>query len=224
MDALELLANNLANAATSGYKSDSEYYGLFVGEDSDGGTELPLVQSQWTDFTQGTVETTGNPLNIAISGRGFLAVNGRNGPLYTRNGSLRISPSGELVSADGYAVRATGGEAIRVTSTRPIEISTDGSVHQDGQLIGQLEIVDFKSTSSLKKLSGAFFQNSDPKNTPVAATNVSIEQGKLEGSNVAVPEAAMRMVGMMRQFEMLQKTALTDGEMNRKAIEEVARV
>ena len=151
-------------------------------------------------------------------------MNGRGGTYYTRNGSLRISPSGELTTADGYTVRTAGGGSIQVTSSRPIEISADGSVHQDGQLIGQLDIVDFKATDSLKKVSGAFFEKTDPKNAPVVATNVSIEQGKLEGSNVLVPQAAMRMVGMMRQFEMLQKTALMNGEMDKKAIEEVARV
>jgi flagellar basal-body rod protein FlgF len=230
MDSLELLANNLANAGTSGYKSDREFYGLFTSPDAANslGTEfqtmLPVVQSQWTDFSQGTLQSTGNPLDVAISGRGFLAVNGPNGILYTRDGGLKIAPSGDLVTGDGYAVRTQGGKPIHVAAGKSIEITNDGMVRQDGQAIGQFEIVDFASTGSLKKLSGACFQNTDPQNVPSPVANIQVEQGKIESSNVAVPEAAMRLVGMMRQFEMLQKAVTLDADMNRKAIEEVGRV
>jgi flagellar basal-body rod protein FlgF len=230
MDSLELLANNLANAGTTGYKSDREFYGLFTSPDAANSlgaefqTMLPVVQSQWTDFSQGTLQSTGNPLDVALASRGFLAVNGPHGVLYTRDGGLKIARSGDLVTADGYAVRAEGGKPIHITAGKSIEITTDGEVRQDGQAIGKFEIVDFASTDSLKKLSGACFQNTDPKNVPSPAANVQVEQGKIESSNVAVPEAAMRLVGMMRQFEMLQKAVTLDADMNRKAIEEVAHV
>ncbi len=83
MVSLDLLANNLANSATGGYKSDREYYGLYSSDDSqnsiDGGTgtTLPVVERQWTDFSPGTLQTTGNPLDVAIPGKGFFAINGR---------------------------------------------------------------------------------------------------------------------------------------------------
>ena len=230
MESLSLMANNLANSGTSGYKSDSEFYGLYVGADASGSAEdgsastSPEIERQWTDFSQGPLQPTGNPFDVALSGRGFLAVNGPSGVLYTRNGSLHVSKSGELVTGDGYPVRATGGGSLAVTSGKPVEIDKDGTVRQDGATLGQLAVVDFKSTDSLKKQSGACFLNDDAKNPPVAAANVQVEQGQTEGSNVAVPEAAMRLVGVMRQFEMLQKAVLMGVDMNRKAIEEVAKV
>ena len=227
MQSLDLLANNLANAATSGFKSDREFYGLFSSEDASGedsGSGLPVIERQWTDFSQGILQPTGSPLDVALSGRGFLTVNGPGGVLYTRNGSLQLSSSGDLVTSDGYTVSSVGGGSIRASFGKPIDISTDGTVSQGGSAIGQLKIVDFKSTDSLKKMTGACFENSDPKNQPMAATNVEVEQGKLESSNVSVPEAAMRLVGMMRQFEMLQKAVTMGVEMNSKAIQEVARV
>ncbi len=230
MDSLELLANNLANAGTSGYKTDREFYGLFVSQNAAspyGGefmTTLPVVERQWTDFSQGTLQPTGNPLDVALSGRGLIAVNGPNGVLYTRNGNFHLAAAGELVTGDGYAVRAAGGQTIRLAPGKPVEITTDGTFVQDGQSVGRLEIVDFASTGSLQKLNGAYFQNTDPNNQPAAAAEVHVEQGRVEGSNVVVPEAAMRLVGMMRQFEMLQKAVTLDSDMNRKAIEEVARV
>ena len=232
METLELLANNLANAETSGYKTDHEFYGLYTSAEaysSMGGefvSTLPVVERQWTDFSQGTLASTGNPLDIALAGRGFLAVNSESGPLYTRNGNLKIAPSGELVTGEGYTVRSAGtnGQSIRVASSKPIEITPDGMVRQDGQTLGQLELVEFKSTGSLKKLTGAAFQNTDPGNPPVTATNAQVQQGKVESSNVAVPEAAMRLVSVMRQFEMLQKAVTLDSEMDRSGIQEVARV
>lgn len=229
MESLELLANNLANAGTSGYKSDREFYGIFTGEAEDeagdgSSASLPTIERQWTDFSQGTILPTGNPLDIALAGRGFLAVNGPGGTLYTRSGNMHISNTGELVTGEGFRIRATGGAPIKVSNGMPIEISSDGMVHQSGRVLGQLELVNFKSTDSLRKVSGSCFQNADSKNPAVAAPEVEVQQGRLEGSNVVVPEAAMRLVGVMRQFEMLQKAVSMGVDMNRKAIEEVARV
>src|SRR5271157_3484335 len=86
MESLDLLANNLANSATAGFKRDQEFYGVFSGDESE--STLPVIQKQWTDFSPGTLQVTGNPMNVALSGSGFFAVNGHSGPLYTRNGSL----------------------------------------------------------------------------------------------------------------------------------------
>ena len=229
MESLELLANNLANAGTSGFKSDREFYGLFKGEAEDAmgdgaSASLPTIERQWTDFSQGTILPTGNPLDVALSGRGFLTINGPAGTLYTRSGNMHISNTGELVTGEGFRIRATGGGSIRVSNGMPLEISNDGTVHQDGHVLGQLELVDFKTTDSLRKVSGSCFENTEPKNPAIAAPDTEVQQGKLESSNVVVPEAAMRLVGVMRQFEMLQKAVSMGVDMNRKAIEEVARV
>jgi len=231
MDSLSLLANNLANAGTSGFKADREFYGLFTSNNADdpsgGGdfvSKLPVVDKQWTDFSQGTITGTGSPLDIALSGKGFFAVNGPGGTLFTRNGSLRISPAGELITGEGYTLRSSGGGTIRVSAGSTIDISKDGTVSQNGQTIGQIEIVNFKSTDPLRKMTGAVFQNTDLKNLPSPATDIEVEQGKIENSNVVVPESAMRLVGMMRQFEMLQKAVTLNANMNQKALEEVARI
>jgi flagellar basal-body rod protein FlgF len=231
MQSLDLLANNLANSATSGYKIDREFYGVYSSEDAensvDGGsaTTLPTIEKQWTDFSPGVIEATGNPLDLAISGKGFFGLNGPNGTLYTRNGSFKILPSGEIGTGDGMIVRGVGGNTIRVSSGKPITISTDGVVHQDNQSIGQLEVVNFKTTDSLHKTTSTAFENTDPaKNPPSNATNVEVLAGKIEGSNVPVSEAAMRLVGVMRQFEMLQKAIGVSSDMDTKSIQEVARV
>jgi len=228
-ESLDLLANNLANSATSGFKSDSEFYGLYTSADGrdpitgDASFTLPVVERQWTDFSQGTLVPTGSPLDVAISGRGFLAVDGKSGPLYTRNGNLQVNPSGQLATADGYPVQGADGKPIQVNTAKPVDITPDGTVRQDGQTVGQIGLVDFKNTALLKKMGGTYFQNPDKNNPPVAAVGATLQQGKLENSNVPVAEAAMRLVGTMRQFEMLQKAIGISADMNRK-IDEVARV
>ena len=129
MQALDMLANNLANSTTSRSKTDREFYGLFSA-DADSSVEgetspttLPVIQKQWTDFSQGTLQPTGSPLDVALSGKGFFSIKGPSGPLYTRNGGFQLSPSGTLTTADGYPVNTVGGGTIQAKSETPISVS-----------------------------------------------------------------------------------------------------
>jgi flagellar basal-body rod protein FlgF len=227
MEALDIVANNLANTTTGGFKLDREFYSLFTAADDDGGgasTKLPLIQKQWTDFSQGVLTPTGNALDLALSGKGFFAVNGPSGPLYTRNGSFQLSPAGQLTTSEGYAVLDPNGQPIQTQSQDPLEVGEDGSVTQSGQALGQLQIVDFADRSILQKLGNSYFMPSDPKAVPIPATEAAVKQGKTENSNVAPAESAVRLVGLMRQFEMLQKAITITTDMNKQALTEVARV
>ncbi len=101
LEALDLVANNISNSATAGYKSDREFYNLYTSADSDSRTTLPNIERNWTDFSQGMVKDTGNPLDVALSGRGFLAADSPGGTVYTRNGSVRLSPAGWAETGGG---------------------------------------------------------------------------------------------------------------------------
>ena len=230
MESLEMLANNLANADTTGYKIDREFYSLYVSPEAQdplapagSASTLPVIERHWTDFSAGTMRTTANPLDLAISGRGFFAVNGPAGTLYTRNGSFKLSPAGILTTGEEHAVRMVGGGPLQTASYSPLKISVDGTISQDAGVLGQLEIVDFKDLSMLTKQGAGYF-NANAGAVPAAAAGGEVRQGRLEGSNVASAEGAVRLVNVMRQFEMLQKALVLGGEMNRKAVEEVARV
>ena len=226
MESLDMLANNLANTETGGYKTDREFYNLYVSAEATGaehGTAatLPVIERPWTDFSQGTSRVTGSPTDLALSGKGFFAVDGPSGSLFTRNGSFRVSPAGALVTGDGYPVRTVSGGNLKIQPSGALEVSPDGTVRQSGQSLGRLEIADFSDTSSLVKLGASYFRSAVASQP---ASGVQVEQGKLETSNVGAAESAVRLVAVMRQFEMLQKAAALGSQMNREAIEEVARV
>jgi flagellar basal-body rod protein FlgF len=229
MDAIDMLANNLANTSTTGFKADREFYSSYlsaeIGAASDPAVgDAPVVQRQWTDFTQGTLTPTGSATDLALAGPGFFSVNGPNGPFYTRSGNFIISAQGVLVTAEGYPVRMVNGQTLQLQSASPIQVSPDGTVMQDGNALGQLEVVNFSDPSGLTKAAAAYFKVPDPTVKPVPATNAQVLQGKLETSNAAPAEATARMVSLLRTFETLQKAVKIGSDMNRQALEEVARV
>jgi flagellar basal-body rod protein FlgF len=228
MQSLDLLANNIANASTGGYKSDGEFHTVFVSEaaDEDGSTppaSLPVIHRAWTDFSQGLLEPTNNPLDLGLQGKGFFVVQGPSGPLYTRDGSLHMSNDGTLSTANGYAVLQKDGQTIQTQGNQPVEISQDGSVHQAGQLLGQIQLVEFDDPATLVKYGGNYFQNAGMQNPP-DAVNTQVYQGKVEASNVSASQGAVRLVGVMRQFEMMQKAVSISNDMGRMAVEEVAKL
>jgi flagellar basal-body rod protein FlgF len=227
MESLDLLANNMANASTGGYKADREFYSLYVApeaEGSDSPATMPVIEKPWTDLSQGLLTSTGNSLDVALNGKGFFSVSGPQGTLYTRNGGFHLAADGTLVTADAYPVRSAAGGSLIAQGSEPIDIASDGTVSQNGQAIGQLDVADFTGASALAKQGGNYFRAADPSVKPAAATGVSVEQGKLEASNTGAAESAVRLVDIMRQFEMLQKAVLIANDMSKQAIEQVAKV
>ena len=228
METLDMLANNLANASTGGFKLDREFYSLYVspeaGASSATPATVPLIEKHWTDFSQGLLTPTGNSLDLALSGKGFFAVSAPSGVLYTRNGSFRLSPKGVLETPDGYPVQAQNLKFIKSNSTSPLQVMRDGEVRQDGQTLGKLQLVDFPAEADIAKEGNNYFRPADPKLKLLPASAAQVEQGKIENSNVSPAESAVRLVSVMRQFEMLNRAVALGSEMNKRAIEEVARV
>ena len=235
LQSLDILANNIANTGTVAFKADSEYHGLYK-------QQLPVIDKPWTDFSQGLLTTTANPLNLGLAGKGFFALNSPTGIAYSRNGQFEISKTNQLQTAEGYTLRNTRdqGKPINVDPAQPIDIDKTGVVRQGGEELGQIEIDGFENPSqTLRKLGNSYFllSTSVPPGQPgsqTASTAASIDaasidastevrQGTLEQSNVPAADSAVRLISVMRQFEMLQKAVSLDTEMNKEAIEQVAR-
>jgi len=230
MESLDMLANNIANSETGGYKTDREFYNIYTAADATGAeyqdpSGLPVIEKNYTDFSAGVMRPTSNPLDFAIQGKGFFTVNSPAGVAYTRNGSFQISASGTLVTADGNAVLDNQGKTITLDPSVPVSVGADGTITQSGSTAAQIALVDFANPGDLSKQGNTMFRPADPKTLPVAAPAGSeVQQGKLEGSNVSSTEAAVRLVSVMRQFEMMQKAITISNEMNAKTIQEVAKV
>ena len=221
MESLDMLANNMANSGTAGFKTDREFYNLYE-------QSLPVVERQYTDYSQGQLLATGNPLNAALNGKGFFALNSPSGIVYTRNGSFRVSTANQLETPEGYTIRnlLDNGKPITVDPTQSIDIAKDGTVRQGGQDLGQIEIAQPASPAdTFKKLGSTYFAFIDKNGTPETTNSQDTEvlQGQLEQSNVAVGDSAVKLVSVMRQFEMMQKAINLGTEMNKQAISEVAK-
>jgi len=230
VETLDLLANNIANASAPGFKADREFYNLYMSAEaaeSPDGTNpptLPVIERQWTDFAQGTITPTHNSLDLALSGQGFFVAASGAGNLYTRNGSFRISSGGQLETSDAHAVLDTNGKPIPLDPARPVDIGTDGVIQQDGSQVAQIAVVNFSDPSLLVKRGSAYFAADLSAITPNPAPDTEVLQGKLEAANSQPAESAVRLVNVMRQFESLQKAMAIGADMNRRAVDEVAKV
>lgn len=219
MESLDMLANNIANSGTSGFKADREFYDLAR-------QQLPLIKRQWTDFQQGSLVVDGNPLHLALQGEGFFALTSPNGIVYSRSGEFQVNGQNQLAAPDGYTLRNVrdNGQPIVVDPLRSIDIDANGVVSQDGLQLGQIEIsrIDDR-TADLRKQGSSYFLLSKPDGA-AADGETSIRQGALEQSNAPVTDGAVRLVSVMRQFEMLQRAIGIGAEMNKQAVDQVARV
>ncbi|MEO8592023.1 MAG: flagellar basal-body rod protein FlgF [Candidatus Solibacter sp.] len=225
MESLDMLANNIANTDTGGYKTDREFYSLYTSAEASGDdpATLPVIERNYTDYSQGSMRVTSNPLDLGIQGKGFFAVDSPAGVAYTRNGNFQLTSAGKLVNADGYTVRSATGKPIVLDPTLPVDVAEDGTISQSGQTGGKLAVLDFADQGALVKQGNTLFRPADPKTTPVA-TSAQVQQGRLESSNVGNSESVVRLVSVMRQFDMLQKAIHIASQMNQKAITEVAKV
>jgi flagellar basal body rod protein FlgG len=222
MDSLDMLANNIANTGTVGFKADGEFHGLYR-------EQLPVIERQWTDFSQGVLTATGNQLDLGLASQGFFALNSPTGIVYSRNGQFQISKTNQLQTAEGYTLRNTQdqGKPIAVDPTQPIDIDKTGTVWQGGQEIAQIEIDSIANPSlTTRKVGNSYFVLPDQAQGQTATidSNAEVRQGMLEQSNVPVADSAVRLVSVMRQFEMLQRAVSIGTEMNKEAIEQVAKV
>jgi flagellar basal-body rod protein FlgF len=223
MEALDILANNIANTSVPGFKMDRELNNSYrSSEASDDTTTQPVVQKNWTDFAQGALGTTGNDLNLALEGAGFLVANSPAGTLYTRAGLLKLSKDGDLVTLEGYTVQGQDGKPIKLDLLQPIEIDPAGVVSQGGEEVSRLAVVTFKDSGALARRGSTYF-SSQASSPPEPATAL-VRQGQLEAANGQPSENAVRLIGVLRQFESLQKALSVGQDMNRRALDDVAKV
>jgi flagellar basal-body rod protein FlgF len=217
----ELLANNLANASTAGFKQDDLM--LFTPSSPAGASPSGThILAQWTDFSQSSIRDTGRELDIAVDGSGFLAVQTPRGVRYTRSGALAVSRDGYLVTASGYQVLGEGGP-ISVRSSRP-SITEKGEVVDDGQTVDTVRVVDFAKPYRLTKEGDGLFAPADAAVAPGRAQDHQLVGGALEDSNVNTVRTMVQMIEMLRGFESAQRAIQAVDEADRYAANDMGRV
>lgn len=229
LETLDLLANNIANSATAGFKADRESFLPWL--DPDAATEgsasvAPYLKRQWTDFSQGTLSQTTSPLNVALQGQGFFEVTDGGKRLWTRNGSFQLNGDGKLTTAEGYLVRVipVDGADYRLNPSIAIEIDVEGNIRQGGKIAGRIDLATFLDATVLEKQGSTYFRAEDSSLSPSRAQGVRFHQGYLESANGAAIESSVRLVSVMRQFESLQRATTIGAEMNKRSIDEVAKI
>lgn len=234
---LDVVANNLANLNTNGFKADGAVFEEFIAPTaraaniSGGDSRVSFVRDRatWIDLSQGPIERTGNPLDVAIDGKGFLAVQTPRGERYTRNGALQVNSAGELVTSEGYQVLGENGPILLQPKDRDITISPDGtiSVRQGSNTVdsqrGRLRKVAFDRPGQLQKDGTGTFAKPDNVNFE-NDTASRFQQGAVEKSNVRSVIEMTRMIEVTRSYTQVATMLSQQADLNRTAIEKLAEV
>ncbi|MBI4682644.1 MAG: flagellar basal-body rod protein FlgF [Nitrospirae bacterium] len=217
---LDITAQNIANADISGYKKEQMSFKDYIipvdnkAAKADDGRVMTELSRVSIDFTEGPIKGTGNPLDLAINGEGFFALDEG---MYTRNGSFMISDEGYLTTKSGVKLLGESGP-IEIQGS-DIDISPSGEIIVDAIPVGKLKIVDFPDKEKLKKLNGGMFAAGEAGVT----VNSSVSQGFLEQSNVNVIQEMVGMIASTREFESYQKMIHAFDEAASKAINEMGK-
>ncbi len=226
--ATDVLAHNLANADTPGFRAARPIFAEAVERQRDvagpaGGRPVsyPLDRATWRDTAQGPLSATGNPLDVAIRGEGFFAVETPEGERFTRAGHFALDQGRRLVDMDGNAVLDARGTpiAFAATDTR-IEIQGDGTVRTENGVAGRLRVVRFEDPQRLRAEGARLFAAEDPPE-PVERPNVV--QGSVEASNVNAVVEMTRLTAELREFQFATQFAEREGERLQGAVERILR-
>ena len=235
---LDVVANNIANLNTTGFKADGAVFEEFISPTARDGTFLSadrrvsFVQDRatWVDLSQGPLERTGNPLDVAVDGKGFLVVQTPRGERYTRNGALQINNNGELVTGEGFQVLGESGPITFQPKDRNITISKDGTISvREGNNAaiesqrGLLRVVSFDQPGRLQKDGSSTFLA--PANvTPQADKNSRLVQGAVEKSNVRSVIEMTRMIEVTRTYTQIATMLSQHSDLQNTAIDKLAEV
>lgn len=242
---MNMIANNLANVNTHGYKRDTvafkdtmSYYAhdeireplmtcrskpLFPEPKNLARPRLAVSQ---TDFSQGSLHFTGNPLDVAIMGDAFFKFNTPEGDYLSRQGGFLLSGDGTLVTPRGYPVQGTAGNIVVPPGTRHVHIAEDGQVFADDAMIGGIALFTVSDFKALEKQGHNMYRlrrGSSAEERAIAPNEAGVAQGYMEKANVEVVYEMVNMIEVQRLFEAYQKVMQSSDTLDREAISKVAR-
>lgn len=228
---MDIVANNVANMNTTGYKAvemrmaESKVSGKAAGiTPGNNGYSMVMGMGTVRDIRPGVITATGNPLDVAIQGKGYFAVQNENGePRYTRNGVFQISATGQLVDLQGRVVQGSSGEINIPRGTTSVSIGQDGTVSTPTAVLGRIGLFEFADEQSLE-LDGdnGLIAPQGVEAQPVQ--NPKILQGSIESSNVNSVAAMTRMIEVQRQYQSAANILQEEHDRSRSTIKSLAKI
>ncbi len=228
-EALETIANNLANVSTVGFRANHNVFSSLLA--TTGNSPLSVLNQDANDYgvlsgtqldtSQGALVKTGNTLDLAMEGPGYFVVKTDAGPVYTRGGNFRISPQAQLVTAAGDPVMGDNNLPITLIGA-PTSISPDGTISTNGAISGRLKMVEFAPSADIQSAGGSYYKA--PPASAVAATRSQVRQGMLENSNVNPMTTAVELITAQRDVETMRHVlTMINTELDKTAAQELPR-
>ena len=227
--AMGVIANNLANASTPGFKREAAKFEEYIaqmrpGEGQTGMQSVSFVKDAGIlrDTSQGNIQRTGATYDLAIAGKGYFAVQTPQGLRYTRDGHFSLDANGQIVTSDGHALQGDGGAITITPDDGAIQIAHDGTLSGKTGQLAKIRIVDFAdAATTMKKEGGNLYFTDQPAIVP---TGTSLRQGMLESSNVQPVIEISRMIEVMRAYEATATLSKSHEDLKRQAIEKLGRM
>ena len=219
---MDVIANNLANMTTPAFKGEDMMFVEHLKKTGEN-DRVSLVQdlALLRNVSEGPMTKTENPLDLAISGQGYFAVQTLDGERYTRNGTFQLDAQGQIVTTQGDPVLGVDGNPITIPLNEPqISIARDGSVSAGETLIGRLQVVSFENEQTLEKQSNSLLDRGEQE--PQAADESEVVQGMIEGSNIQGIVEVTRMINTIRSYTATSKLVDQEHERQRRAIQVLA--
>ena len=203
---MDIVANNVANSSTTGFKREGIEFSTLLSQASAGkGINFVIDRATYRDMQSGPLQTTSNPLDVAIQGQGYFAVQTTNGTRYTRGGSMLTNSEGQIVTQAGYPLLDDGSQPIVIPdNAKDVNIASDGTITASipGQTalsqLAKLQVTKFDNDQSLVAQGNGLYSTDQ---TPSPAVDSSIIQGSLEQSNVQPVVEMTQMMQIMRMYE-----------------------
>ena len=219
---MDIIANNIANSSTAGYQGQNTMFAEALTKATTG-DQVAFVQDVGVlrNTESGPLGATNNPLDVSIKGEGYFVIETEEGQRFTRNGSFRIDPDGQLVTVDGDPILAEGDlPIVFAPGETDIQVARDGTISTENGPIGRLRLVTFENQQDMSK-TGANMYTTEQE--PLEAPDSEFVQGMLEGSNVQAVVELTRMIQVMRSYQGAAKLIESEDERSKRAIQTLTK-
>lgn len=216
---MNVIANNIANINTPAFKANGTLFSEFLEGRSGSGASFVQDIGSYTNFVDGPLLSTDNPLDLAIKGEGFFTVESPDGPRYTRHGVFHLNQAGQIVNSEGYPLLSNAGAPIAIPAgATEIDINENGVVSTAEGDVGTIGLVRFENPQVLQKESGSLFSSTE---TGEPATGATVHQGMIEGSNVQAVIEMANMIQVSRSYQSAQRMIETEHDRIRTAMRKI---